>query len=427
MSVKIEKTDKQNELKLEFTVEADIFEKGIQKVYIKNSRYFNIPGFRRGKAPYNIVEKHYGKEVFYQDAFNEVVPSIYEKEILDNKLDVVSRPQIDIIKMEKGQDLIFTAIVQIKPEIKLGKYKGIELEKIEYKVSKEDIEKEIQSRAEKNARLVTVEDRAVEDGDITVIDFEGFINKKPFEGGKAENYELTIGSKSFIEGFEPQIIGMKPEEEKEIKVKFPDDYFSKDIAGKNAVFKVKLHEIKKKELPEIDDELAKDISEFDTLEELKKDIKTKKQEENEKKAKFETEDAAIKKVTDAVEVEIPSAMIETETDNMIKNFETNLYYQGLNLDQYLNIIGKTREEFKKDYEEEAKTRVKERLVLDEIAKEEKIEPDEKEIKERMKEIAEHYGRKEDDVKDNVELKENVKETLKIEKTIAFIVDNAKIK
>jgi len=427
MSVKIEQTEKANELKLEFTIEAKAFEEGIQKVFVKSAKYFNIPGFRKGKAPYNIVERHYGKEIFYEDAFNEIVPEIYEKEIKEKKLDVVSRPQIDIIKMEKGEDLIFTALVQIKPEIKLGKYKGIELDKIEYKVTDEDVDKEVMQRAEKNSRLITIENRPAQDGDITVIDFEGFVDGKPFEGGKAEKYELTIGSKSFIEGFEAQVIGMKIDEEKDIKVKFPDDYFSKDLAGKDAVFKVKLHEIKKKELPAIDDELAKDISEFDTLKELKDDIKAKKEEQNEQRAKIEMEDSAIKKVSDEVQVDIPSGMIDTEIENMIKNFETNLYYQGIKFDQYLNMIGKTREDFKKEHEEEAKTRVKERLILEEIAKTEKIEPSEDEIKAKMKEIAEQYGKKEEDVKDNIELKENVQNSLKIEKTIEFIISNAKIK
>ena len=427
MSLKVEKTDKENELKLEFTVEAKIFEDGIQKVFNKSAKYFNIPGFRKGKAPYNIVEKYYGKEIFYEDAFNEVVPEIFNKEVREQKLEVVSKPQIDIVKMEKKQDLVFKAIVQIKPEIKLGKYKGIELKKIEYKVTDEEVNAEIEKMAEKNARLVTIEDRAVENGDITVIDFEGFVDGEAFEGGKAENYELTIGSKSFIEGFEEQIIGMKNEEEKEIKVKFPDDYFSKELAGKDATFKVKLHEIKKKELPAIDDELAKDISEFDTLEELKKDVRTKKEEQNDRKAKDETEDAAIKKVADDVNVEIPSGMVETETENMIRNFETSLYYQGINFEQYLNMIGRKREDFKEEYKEEATLRVKEKLVLEAISKAEKLEPSEEEVKDKMKKLAEQYGKTADDVKDNVELKKHIKEDMRLQKAIEFIITNAKIK
>ena len=427
MSLKVEKTENKNELKLEFTIGAEIFEEGIKKVYIKNAKYFNIPGFRKGKAPYNIVEKHYGKEIFYEDAFNEVVPEIYDKEIKEKSIEVVSKPQIDIVTMEKGQDLVFTAIVQTKPEIKLGTYKGIELEKVEYNVSDEDVDKEIERMASKNARLVNIEDRPVEKDDITIIDFEGFVDGKAFDGGKAEGYELTIGSKSFIEGFEDQIIGMKLEEEKDIKVKFPDEYFSKDLAGKDATFKVKLHEIKKKELPEIDDELAKDISEFDTLAELKKSIKERKEEENEHRAKIEMEDAAIKKVSDAVKVDIPSGMIETETENMIKNFENNLYYQGMNMEQYLKMINKTMDDFKKEYEPEANIRVKERLVLEEIAKTEKIEPEDKDVKEKMEELAKQYGRSADEVNDNEELKKYVTANLKMEKTINFLIENAKIK
>ena len=230
MSIKVEKTENKNEVKLEFTIEAEKFEQGMKTVYQKNARYFNIPGFRKGKAPYNIVEKHYGPEIFYEDAFNEVVPEVYEEAIKANNLEVVSSPKIDITQMEKGKELVFTAVVQIKPEVKLGKYKGIEIPKIEYNVSDEDIEKEIEAIADKNSRLVTVEDRAVEDKDVAVIDFEGFVDGVAFEGGKAENHELEIGSHSFIDGFEDQVIGMKVGEEKEINVKFPEKYYSEDLA-----------------------------------------------------------------------------------------------------------------------------------------------------------------------------------------------------
>ena len=427
MSVKVEKTDKTNELKLEFTIEAEKFEEAIQTVYKKSAKYFNIPGFRKGKAPFNIVERHYGKEIFYEDAFNEVVPSVYENALKENKIEAVSRPTIDIKQMERGKELIFTATVQTKPEVKLGKYKGIEIKKIEYNVSDEDIQKELERMAEKNARLVSIDDRAVEDGDITVIDFEGFCEGKAFEGGKAEKYELKIGSKSFIEGFEEQVIGMKIDEEKEIKVKFPDEYFSKDLEGKDAVFKVKLHEIKKKELPAIDDELAKDISEFETLKELKDSIKEKLEHENADRAKFETEEEALKAVTDGVEIEIPSGMIETETENIIKNLETRLYYQGISLQQYLQMIQKTMAEFKKEHEEEAKRAVKVRLVLEAICKDAKIELDEKEFQDKLIEVAKNYGKTEEDVKNNEEFKKYVEDTMKIEKTIAYIIDNAKIK
>ena len=265
MSIKVEKTENKNELKLTFTVEAAKFDEGMKKVYTKTAKYFNIPGFRRGKAPMNIIEKQYGSEIFYEDTFNEIVPSLYDEELKANNIEAVSKPNIDITQIGKGQDLIFTAVVQIKPEVKLGNYKGIELAKKEYNVSDEDIKAELTKMQERNSRLVTVENRAVEEKDIAVIDFEGFVDGVPFEGGKAENHELEIGSKSFIPGFEDQVIGMKTDEEKDINVKFPEEYFSKELAGKDAVFKVKLHEIKKKELPELDDEFAKDVSEFETL------------------------------------------------------------------------------------------------------------------------------------------------------------------
>ena len=427
MSIKVEKTENKNEVKLEFTIEAEKFEQGMKTVYKKNARYFNIPGFRKGKAPYNIVEKHYGPEIFYEDAFNEVVPEVYEEAIKANNLEVVSNPKIDISQMEKGKELIFTAVVQIKPEVKLGKYTGIEIPKIEYTVSDEDIEKEIETIADKNSRLVTVEDRAVENKDVAVIDFEGFVDGVAFEGGKAENHELEIGSHSFIDGFEDQVIGMKVGEEKEINVKFPEKYFSEDLAGKDAMFKVKLHEIKKKELPKIDDEFAKDVSEFDTLEELKASIRKRDEEENEHRAKHEKEDVAIKTVCENAEVDIPSGMIETELNRIMQDMDMNLSYQGMNLARYLQMIGKTEEDFKKDYEEQAKESVKSRLVLEAISKDAKIEVTDTDISEKIKELAKSYGKTEEELEKNEELKKYVKDNLSYEKTIDYIVNNAKIK
>lgn len=427
MSIKVENTENKNELKLEFTVEASKFDEAIKTVYSKSAKYFNIPGFRKGKAPMNIVEQYYGKEIFYEDAFNEVVPKIYEEELKENKIEAVSRPDIDIKQIGKGQDLIFTAVVQIKPEVKLGKYKGIQIKKIEYNVSEEDIQHELGHMQDKNSRLITVEDRPVEEGDTTVIDFEGFVDGEAFEGGKAEGHELVIGSNTFIPGFEEQIIGMKIEEQKDINVKFPDEYFSKDLAGKDAVFKVKLHEIKKKELPELDDEFAKDVSEFDTIEELKNSIKEKLEEQNKTRAKFETEEEAIKQVASNVEVDIPSGMIETEIDNMTKEVEQRLMYQGLNLNQYLEMIGKTKEEFRKEYEEQANTSVKNRLIMEEIIKKEKIEPQEEAINNKIKEMAEAYGRKEEELKENENFVKYIEETIKTEEAIKLIIDNAKIK
>ena len=427
MSIKIEKTENKNEVKLEFTIEAAKFDEAIKTVYSKNAKYFNIPGFRKGKAPMNIVERYYGDEIFYEDAFNEVVPEVYEKELKENNIEAVSRPDLDVKQIGKGQDLIFTAVVQTKPEVKLGKYKGIELKKVEYNVSDADIEHELGHMQEKNARLVSIEDRPVEKGDITVIDFEGFVDGVAFEGGKAQNHELTIGSNTFIPGFEDQIIGMKIDEEKDINVKFPEDYFSENLKGKDAVFKVKLHEIKKKELPKLDDEFAKDVSEFDTLKELKESIKQKIEEENKTKAKYEMQDAAVKAVCDDVEIDIPSGMIETEVDNMVREIEQRLSYQGMKLENYLQMIGKTNEEFRKEYEEQAKTSVKNRLVIEAIIKAEKIEPDELTVEEKIKEMAELYGQKEEQLKQNEGFVQYIKESLKSEKAVEFIVENAKIK
>lgn len=427
MSIKVEKTKKDNELKLTFTVEAAKFDEGMKKVYTKTAKYFTIPGFRKGKAPMKIIEKQYGSEIFYEDTFNEIVPDIYAEELKANNIEAVSKPDIEVTQIGKGQDLIFTAIIQTKPEVKLGKYKGIELKKVEYTVSDEDIEHEISHMAEKNSRLITIEDRPVEKKDIAVIDFEGFVDGVAFEGGKAENHELEIGSNTFIPGFEDQIIGMKIDEEKDINVKFPEEYFSKELAGKDAVFKVKLHEIKRKELPTIDDEFAKDVSEFDTLKELKASIKEKLEEENKNRAKYETEEEAIKTVCDQVEIEIPSGMIETEVDNMVKDVEVRLSYQGLKLDQYLKMMNKSEEEFRKEFEEQAKKSVKSRLVLEAIGKDAKIEVSEEEIANKVKEMATNYGRKEEELLGNEELKQYLENSMKTEKAVQYIVDNAKIK
>ena len=427
MSIKIEKTENKNELKLEFTIEAKKFDDAILKVYQKSARYFNIPGFRKGKAPFNIVERMYGDEIFYEDAFNELVPEIYEKEIEENKIEAVSKPNIDIVTMKKGENLVFTAIVQTKPEVKLGKYKGIELKNVEYPVTDEDVEHELSHMQEHNARIITVEDRAVKEKDIAVIDFEGFVDGKAFEGGKAERHELEIGSKTFIPGFEDQIIGMKTGEEKDINVKFPEDYFSKDLAGKDAMFKVKLHEIKEKQLPELDDEFAKDVSEFDTLKDLKVSIKDKKQAENDEKAKHETENLAIEAVSAETNIDIPSGMIETEIDAMIRDLEQQLSYQGISLDQYLHIMNKTRKEIEDNYKEQAEKNVKSRLILEEIIKEEKREASEEEILEKIKEMASNYGKKEDDLNKNEALKEYLANSIKTEKAIELIIKNAKIK
>lgn len=426
MNCKVEKTENANEVKLEITVEAEKFENAMKKVYFQNAKYFNIPGFRKGKAPMNIVEKYYGAQIFYEDAFNEVATEAYGEALTENKIDVVSRPEVDIAQMEKGKDLIFTAVVQTKPEVKLGKYKGIEIQKIEYKVDKKDVDHELEHMQEHNSRLVTVDDRPLENGDTATIDFEGFVDGVAFEGGKAEGHELEIGSGTFIPGFEEQLIGMELENEKEIKVTFPKEYFSKDLAGKDATFKVKLHDIKKKELPELDDEFAKDVSEFDTLEELKKSIKEKLTKNKEQREKYETEEAVLKAVCEDSKLDIPSGMIELEIDNMLKDFEQRLSYQGLNLEQYLKMIGKTEEEMRKEYEPQAIEAIKSRLVLEAIMKAEKIEASEEEIKAKMEEMAKSYGKDVEELSKNENLKNYLAEGIKSEKALEFIVNNAKV-
>lgn len=318
--------------------------------------------------------------------------------------------------------------MQTKPEAELGKYKGIEIKKIEYNVSDEDIEHELGHMQEHNSRMISIEDRPVESGDIATIDFEGFVDGKAFEGGKAEGHDLEIGSNTFIPGFEDQVIGMKIDEEKDIKVTFPEEYFSKDLAGKEAIFKVKVHEIKKKELPELDDEFAKDVSEFDTLKELKEDIKAKQQKQNDEKAKYETQDAVIKAVCENIKVEIPSGMVEMEIDNMLKDIEQRLSYQGLKLEQYLQMMGKKEEDMRKEYEPQAIEGIKSRLALEAVIKAEKIEASDKEIDEKIKEMAKNYGKENDEeFMKNENVRNYIKQGIESEKAIDFLVENAKIK
>ena len=428
MNCKLEKTENANEVKFEITVEAEKFDEAIKKVYFKSAKYFNIPGFRKGKAPMQIVEKYYGKEIFYEDAFNEVAQEALEEAVAENKVEVVSRPEVDIKQIEKGKDLIFTVVMQTKPEAELGKYKGIEIPKIEYNVSDEDINHELGHMQEHNSRLISVDDRAVEKGDIATIDFEGFVDDKAFEGGKAENYDIELGSNTFIPGFEDQIVGMKIDEEKDVNVKFPDEYFSKELAGKDATFKVKLHEIKKKELPKLDDEFAKDVSEFDTLDELKADIKTKLEKQNADKEKYETEEAVVKALCENVKVDIPSGMVETEVDRMLNDFKQRLSYQGLKLDQYLKMLGKTEDEMRKEYEPQAIEGIKSRLAIEAVIKAEKIEATDKEIEDKMKEMAKNYGKENDEeFLKNENVRNYIKEGLESEKAIDFLIKNAKMK
>ena len=428
MNCKLEKTKNANEVKFEITVEAEKFEEAMKKVYFKIAKYFNIPGFRKGKAPMQIVEKYYGPEIFYEDAFNEVAQEALEQAVEENKLDVVSRPEVDVKQMEKGKDLIFTVVMQTKPEAEVSKYKGIEIKKVEYNVTDKDVEHELHHMQEHNSRLISIDDRAVESGDIATIDFDGSVDGKAFEGGKAENYDLEIGSNTFIPGFEDQVIGMKVDDVKDVKVKFPEEYFSKDLAGKDAVFKVTVHEIKKKELPALDDEFAKDVSEFDTLDELKADIKAKLEKDNKEKEKYETQDSVIKALCENTKVEIPSGMVEMEVDNMLKDFEQRLAYQGLKLDQYFKMMGKTEEEVRKEYEPQAIEGIKSRLAIEAVIKAEKIEADDKEIDAKIKEMAKNYGKeKDEEFLKNENVRNYIKQGIESEKAIDFLVKKAKIK
>ena len=428
MNCKLEKTKNANEVKLEITVEASKFEEAIKRVYFKSAKYFNIPGFRKGKAPMQIVEKYYGKEIFYEDAFNEVAEDALEEAVSENKVDVVSRPEVDIKQIEKGKDLIFTVVMQTKPEAELGKYKGIEIPKIEYNVSDEDINHELEHMQEHNSRLISIDDRAVKKGDIATIDFEGFVDGKSFEGGKAENYDIELGSNTFIPGFEDQIVGMKIDEEKDVNVKFPDEYFSKELAGKDATFKVKLHEIKKKELPKLDDEFAKDVSEFDTLDELKEDLRKKLEKQNADKEKYETEEAVVKALCENTKVDIPSGMVETEVDRMLNDFKGRLSYQGLKIEQYLKMLGKTEDEMRKEYEPQAIEGIKSRLAIEAVIKAEKIEATDKEVEEKMQEMAKNYGKENDEsFLKNENVRNYIKEGIESEKAIDVLIKNAKMK
>ena len=428
MNAKIEKLDN-NQFKLEITVGADKFEEAMQKAYFKNAKHFSVPGFRKGKAPRNIVEKHYGEGVLYEDAFNFIAPEFYGEAIDEHKLEVVSQPAIDILEIGSGKDLVFTATVTVKPEVKLGKYKGIKVEKKEYKVEKEDISNKLKEMAEKNARVISGDENSILDnGDTAVIDFEGFVDDVAFEGGKGENYPLVLGSNSFIPGFEDQLIGFKMGEDTEVNVTFPENYFSKELAGKPAVFKVKINDIKKKELPAIDDEFAKDVSEFDTLKELEADVKTKLEEENAKKAKYEMEEEAIKTIVEATEIDIPEVMIHDEIHQYIHEMESRLAYQGFGLEQYLEMMGQTIEELEEDYKERATTNVKTKLTLEAIFKAENIEITDEQIDAKLLDVANAYGRKDAEEfvkKATPQLKEYAKEELKYDSAVKFIMENAK--
>jgi trigger factor len=391
MSLKSSKNVETNVYELEITVDAEQFEAAVQKAYLKQRKKITVQGFRKGKAPRALIEKVYGQGVFYEDAFDEIYPEVVSAAIDEAKLEIVASPyDINVEKIGK-EGVEFTLKVVVKPEVKLGKYKGLKAEKEEVKVSAEDVNAEIERLREQNARTVTIEDRAVKKGDIAVIDFEGFRDGKAFEGGKGENYELEIGSNSFIPGFEDQIKGHKTGEEFEIIVTFPGDYASEELAGQEAVFKIKLHEIKKKELPALDDDFAMDVSEFDTLAELKKDIKATIKSKREQSADVDFTNSLLDLVAEGIKAEIPSQMVDRQIDQDIDDFGYRLQMQGLNLDMYLKYTGMDNAALRDSFKEKALKEVKLNLALDEIVKKEKIEATEEAIEAEYKKLAETYN------------------------------------
>lgn len=423
MNVKVEKKEN-SKVEIEFTMDKKQFEEELEKAYKQNAKKFKVPGFRAGMVPRAIVEQTYGDSVLYEFVIENTVDDAYRTAVVENNLEIVSRPELDIKQIGKDKDFIFVVTVCVKPEAKVSDYKGIEVKKVSTRVTKKDVEAELEKIREKNARIVSVEDRELKDGDISVIDFEGFTDGKAFEGGKAENFELTIGSGQFIPGFEEQMVGMKIDEERDINVKFPQEYHAKDLAGKDATFKVKLHEIKEKVLPEIDDEFAKDVSEFDTLEEYKKDLNKKIKADKENHAKIDMEQEAIDKFIEKVEVTIPEEMIDSEVDKMVEEMNANLSYQGLNIDQYLQYMGTTLDEYKKQMRDQAQRRIKLDLGLEYVAKEEKVEVSDEEIDEKIKELAAQYGSKDDEsLLKNENARNYMKQQLVYEKTMKVITDN----
>ena len=428
MAVKTEQVEK-NLVKLTFEVSREKFEEGINEAYKKNKSKFNIPGFRKGKVSKAIVEKYYTEAVFYDDAINYVLPDAYEAAVKESELDVVAKPEIDVEEIKKGEPVVFTALVTTKPEVKLGKYKGIEIEKIENNVTDEDVLRDIEAARLRNARIVSVDDRAVQKGDIAVINYEGFCDGVAFEGGKGENYDLEIGSNTFIPGFEDQIIGAKIGEEIDVNVTFPEEYHAPNLAGKPAVFKVLVNEIKYKELPDLDDDFASEVSEFETLAEYKESIKNKLLEQAENKTKQETENAVIEKACEVCEVEIPAAMIEAQIDRMVNDFAQRLSYQGMSLDMYMQYTGGNMEAMRESFKEQAERQCKVTLVIEAIAAEEKMEALDEEIEEKIVEMSKIYNMELDKLKEMLrdEDKESIAHDVKMSKTIDMLVNNSKVK
>lgn len=425
MKVTKEQQEK-NSVKLTITVDAETFEKGVQKAYLKNVKKIALPGFRKGKAPRKIIEQYYGAGVFFEDAINFVCPEAYEEALKETGVEAVSRPEIDVVEIESGKDFVFTATVTTKPEVELGDYNAINVKKVTYRTTQKEIEAEIKKVQEQNARIIPVEDRAVKEGDLTVIDFEGFTDGVAFDGGKGTDYSLEIGSGAFIPGFEDQLVGAEIGKEVEVNVTFPKDYHSEDLKGKKAMFKVTVKEIKEKQLPEINDEFVKDVSEFDTLDDYKKDIKEKIAKSNEQRGRQETENNVIDEVLKITTVEIPDCMIDTQLENIARDFDYRLSMQGLNLAKYLEMTGSNIDAFKEQFKEQAEKQVKTSLVLEAVAKAENVKATEKDIEAEMKKVAESYNMELDKVKDlfKDEERKSLENEIITQKTVDLLVKNA---
>ncbi len=427
MQVKVE-TKEKNVVELEIEVDAAKFEAGMQKSFAKNANKFTIPGFRKGKAPRNMVEKFYGEQVLYEDAINIICPEAYDEAVEANDIHPVARPEIDIKEIGKGKNLVFTATVTVKPEVELGQYIGVEVQKASSLVTDEDVEKELEKTLEKNARLITIEDRGIQSGDTAVIDFEGFVDETSFEGGKGSDYSLVIGSGTFIPGFEDQLVGAATGAELDVNVTFPEDYGKAELAGKPALFKVKVKEIKLKELPVPDDEFAKDVSEFETLDEYKADIRNKLVEKAEHKAEHENEDNVVEKIVENAAVDVPEVMVEKRIDDLVYDFGMRLRYQGLDIQKYIEIMGMDMKAFREQFAKRAAQEVKTQLVIEKVGKAENIQASDEDVEEELKKLAENYKQPEEEFRK--QLKEDdmdyIKSTLVARKTVEFLVTNAKL-
>jgi trigger factor len=425
MSLQVEKLEG-NMAKLTIEAAAEDFEAAIEKAYQKNKNKLSVPGFRKGKVPRKMIEKMYGEEIFFEDAANFVIPSAYAKAVDECTEEIVSQPTIDVVQMEAGKPFIFTAEVALKPEVTLGKYKGIEVEKADTTVTDEEVDAAINQERENNARTISVEDRAVKNGDMTVLDYEGFVDGVAFEGGKGENYPLTIGSNTFIPGFEDGLIGAELNKEIEVNVTFPEDYQAEELAGKAAVFKCTVKEIKEKELPELDDEFASEVSEFDTLAEYKEDVKKNLAEKKETEAKNEKEDKVVDAIIADAKMDIPEAMLTTQQRQLADDFAQRIQMQGISIDQYFQFTGLTKEAFLEQLKPQAEKRIKSRLVLEAVAKAENFEASADDYEAELKKMAEAYQMEEDKIKEMIgDFEEkSIKEDICIRKAVDFVVENA---